>query len=147
MVDQADMTGAGAPATFRDEDGGVRAEFVEQISDAIGRGDAKTLRELAGDLHEADTGDLIEALEAELRPRFVELMGRDFDFTALTEVEDAVRGDILDELPVQIVADGVRELDSDDAAYILEDLPAQEQAEILQQLPPPERGAVERIVH
>ena len=78
---------------------------------------------LAGDLHEADTGDLIEALDPELRPRFVELMGRDFDFTALTEVDDTVREEILEELPPTTVAEGVRDLDSDDAAYILEDLP------------------------
>ncbi len=41
----------------------------------------------------------------------------------------------------------MRDLDSDDAAYILEDLPEEEQAEILEQLPPPERGALERILH
>ncbi len=102
---------------------------------------------MAGDLHEADTGDLIEALDPELRPKFVELMGREFDFTALTEVEDAVREEILEELPPKTVAEGVRDLDSDDAAHILEDLPRQEQAEILEQLPAPERGAVERILH
>src|SRR5690606_7712671 len=101
---------------------------------------------LCGDLHESDTGDLIEALDTELRPRFVELLGGEFDFTALTEVEDTVREEILEELPVQTVADGVRELDSDDAAYILEDLPEEEQAEILQQFPRPERVALERIL-
>ena len=34
-----------------------------------------------------------------LRPRFVELLGREFDFTALTEVDDTVREEILEELP------------------------------------------------
>ena len=114
---------------------------------AIERNDASALHALVGDLHEADTGDLIEALDADLRPRFVELMGREFDFTALTEVEDAVREEILEELPPRTVAEGVRDLDSDDAAHILEDLPEQEQAEILEQMPAPERGAVERILH
>ena len=42
-------------------------------------------------------------------------MGREFDFTALTEVDDSVREEILEELPPQTVAEGVRELDSDDA--------------------------------
>jgi magnesium transporter len=105
------------------------------------------LQALVGELHESDTGDLIEALDADLRPRFVELLGREFDFTALTEVEDAVREEILEDLPAQTVAEGVRDLDSDDAAHILEDLPQREQAEILQQMPPPERSAVERILH
>ena len=62
-------------------------------------------------------------------------MGADFDFTALTEVDDTVREEILEELPTETVAEGVRELDSDDAVAILQDLPKEEQAEILDQLP------------
>ena len=108
------------------------------------RRDAAALRELVGELHEADVGDLIEALDPELRPRLIELLGRDFDFTALTEVDDTVREEILEELPAETVAEGVRELDSDDAVAILEDLPKDEQAEILEQLPAPERVALAR---
>ena len=147
MVDQADMTGTTAAAAFRDDDGAIRSEFLDNVCEAIERSDAKTLQVLVGELHESDTGDLIEALDTDLRPRFVELLGREFDFTALTEVEDAVREEILEDLPAQTVAEGVRDLDSDDAAHILEDLSQQDQAEILQQMPSPERSAVERILH
>jgi magnesium transporter len=147
MVDEADMTGVRTAAALRRDDGAIGPEFIDQVREAIERGDASALHALAGHLHESDTGDLIEALDAELRPRFVELMGREFDFTALTEVDDAVREEILEEVPSEVIAEGVRDLDSDDAAYILEDLPKQEQEEILEQLPPPERGALERILH
>jgi magnesium transporter len=147
MVNETDMTGVQTAAAFRDSDGAIRGEFLDRVRQAIEASDAATLREVAGELHEADTGDLIEALDPELRPRFVELMGREFDYTALTEVEDTVREEILEELPARAVAEGVRELESDDAAHILETLPEDEQAEILEQLPPPERGAVERILH
>jgi magnesium transporter len=146
MVDQADMTGTTAADAFRDNDGAIRTQFIDNVQASIERGDGAGLRALVDELHESDTGDLIEALDADLRPRFVELLGREFDFTALTEVEDTVRGEILEDLPAKIVAEGVRDLDSDDAAHILEDLPQQEQAEILQQMPPPERSAVERIL-
>jgi magnesium transporter len=145
MLDPKDTTAA--QTAFRDEAGAVRAEFVERVREAIALNDAAALRALAANLHEADTGDLIEALDAEERPRFVELMGREFDFAALTEVDDTVREEILDELPTEAVVEGVRELESDDAAYIIEDLPKEEQAEVLEQLPPPERVAVERILH
>jgi magnesium transporter len=74
-------------------------------------------------------------------------MGAEFDFTALTEVDVTVRDDILEELEPQTVAEGVRDLDSDDAVEILQDLPAEDQAEILEQLPPPERGAIARSLH
>src|SRR5438477_4744317 len=71
-------------------------------------------------------------------------MGHDFDFSALTEIDDTVRDEILEELPAETVAEGVRELDSDDAVRILEDLPKDEQAEILDQLPATERTALAR---
>jgi magnesium transporter len=131
-------------SALRDEDGNVRAAFLAQVTEAIAGRDAGLLRALVGELHEADTGDLIEALDADLRPKLIELMGKDFDFTALTEVDDTVREGILDELPTETVAEGVRDLDSDDAVYILEDLPKAEQAEILEQLPAPERVALAR---
>jgi magnesium transporter len=129
---------------LRDEDGAVRADYVERVAQAIEVKDAAALRELVGDLHEADAGDLIEALDPELRPRLVELMGHDFDYSALTQVDDAVREEILEELPSEAVAEGVRELDSDDAVFILEDLPKDEQVEILEQLPPSERVVLAR---
>ncbi len=123
---------------------GFRHDYVERVRDAVTHHDSAVLRTLVGDLHEADTGDLIEALDPELRPQLIELMGDDFDFSALTEVDDAVREEILEELPPETVAEGVRELDSDDAIYILEDLDRQDQVEILQQLPATERITLER---
>jgi len=132
------------PEPLREEDGAIRAEFVARVGHAVDADDAATLRALLGDLHEADLGAVLEALEPEQRPRLIELLGIDFDFTALTEVDDAVREDILEELPPQAVAEGVRDLASDDAVAILGDLSKEEQAEILEQLPPPERVALAR---
>jgi magnesium transporter len=129
---------------LRDEEGHVSAGFLDAISRAVEAGDQPQVRTLAGDLHEADLGDLIEALPPEARARLVELLGADFDFTALTEVDDTVREEILEELPNEIVAEGVRELESDDAVRILEDLPEEDKAEILEQLPAEERAELAR---
>jgi magnesium transporter len=143
VADNADMTVTPAPA-LRGKKGEIRAQFVEQVERAIAAADLAALRELAGDLHEADLGDLLEALDAELRPQLIELMGAEFDFTALTEVDDSVREEILEELPAETVAEGVRDLDSDDAVEILKDLPKEDQAEILDQLSAPERAELAR---
>lgn len=129
---------------MRDEGGVVRADFVAEITRAIEGEDTPLLRGLVADLHEADLGDLIEALDANSRLRLVELTGTDFDFSALTEVDDAVREEILEELPTETVAEGVRELDTDDAVALLQDLPAEDQEEILDHLPESERVALER---
>lgn len=142
MLDQQGT--AAAPEPLRDEDGAVREDYLARVVDAVHRHDGKSLRTLVGALHEADVGALIEALEPEVRPQLIELMGRDFDFSALTEVDDSVREEILDELEPETVAEGVRDLDSDDAVYILEDLTREDQEEILDQLPPTERIALEQ---
>jgi magnesium transporter len=132
------------PPPLRDDDGTIRADFVAQAAAAINAANAPALRVLVGDLHESDLGALLEALEADKRPRLVELLGIDFDFTALTEVDDAVRDEILEALRPQTVAEGVRDIESDDAVAILEDMPKEEQTEILQQLAAFERVALTR---
>lgn len=130
--------------TLRDEHGEIVWEYVARVAIAIEDGKKDDVLALAGDLHESDLGALIEALDPQQRPRLIELMGRDFDFTALTEVEETVREEILEELPTQTIAEGLHELESDDALTILEDLPREEQAEILESLPAGERIALQR---
>jgi len=129
---------------MRNEEGEIRPEFVEEIARCIKAQDAPFLREVVAELHEADLGDLIAALDAEDRVSLVELTGTHFDFSALNEVDDAVREEILEELKPQTVAEGVRELESDDAVELLEGLDEEDQEEILEKLPPSEREEIER---
>src|SRR6202049_432133 len=129
---------------MRDEDGEIRREFVEEITRAVHAAEVPLLRAVVAELHEADLGDLIGALEGDDRVSLVELTGADFDFSALNEVDDAVREEILEELEPETVAEGVRGLESDDAVELLEALGEQEQEEILEKLPPTERVAIER---
>ncbi|MCU0885434.1 MAG: magnesium transporter [Beijerinckiaceae bacterium] len=137
LAPQADMA-------FRDEDGEVIAAFVARVSLLVAAGDHDGLVAVAGQLHEADLGGLLEALEPEDRPKLIEILGKDFDFTALTEVDDAVREEILEELEPETVAEGMRDLDSDDAVYILEDMDDADKAEILDKLPASERIALQK---
>jgi magnesium transporter len=132
------------PRPIRDEDGAIDQGFVEQVSQAVLLSDVTALREFVGELHEADLGDLLEALDAEERPKLISLLGGDFDFTALTEVDDAVREEILEELSPEAVAEGVRDLDTDDAVYILEDLDEADKREILEKLTPAERTVLQQ---
>jgi magnesium transporter len=129
---------------MRDEDGEIRHQFVEEIARAIQAADTPLLRAVVAELHEADLGDLIAALEPDDRVSLVELTGTDFDFSALNEVDYSVREEILEELEPETVAEGVRELESDDAVELLEGLDEQDQEEILDKLPPSERDALER---
>ena len=97
---------------MRNKEGDIRPAFVEAISKAIQVADAAFLKEIVGELHEADLGDLIEALDAVERVSLIELTGADFDFSALNEVDDSVREELLEELEPATVAEGMRDLDA-----------------------------------
>jgi magnesium transporter len=129
---------------MRDENGEIRHQFVEEIATAIHEANTVLLREIVAELHEADLGDLIEALAPDDRVNLVELTGADFHFSALNEVDDSVREEILEELEPETVAEGVRELESDDAVELLEGMDEEDQEEILEKLPAHERDALER---
>lgn len=139
-----DVEDKNRPLVFRDEEGEVVPAYVERVSQALTGNDVETLRQLVGGLHEADQGALLELLDPDERPKLIETLGEDFDFAALTEVDDNVREEILEELDQETVIEGVKDLESDDAVYILEDLDKEEQAEILEGLPASERIALQK---
>ena len=132
------------PPSMRDEDGSLRPEILAAVEGAITAGLSDMLRKLLADVHEADLGEIISRLEPDQRPRLIELMGDAFDFTALTELDETIRMEILDELPVETLAEGVRDLESDDAVEILEDLEEKDRDAIINMLPMLERVALER---
>lgn len=129
---------------IRDEEGRLSPEFIEAVENAIAADDRDGLLALAGGLHEADTGDLLETLSDEERSAYVRLLGEEFDYTALTEMDEAVRLKLLEELPNAEIAEGLGELDSDDAVYILEDLDEKDQAAILEELPYADRAQLQK---
>ncbi|HUI20012.1 MAG TPA: magnesium transporter [Methylocella sp.] len=131
-------------AAIYDENGAIESDFLRDVTAAIEANDESLVRALAGRLHEADLGLLVVSLEPELRPKLIEMMGAQFDFAALTEIDDRTRDEILAELPNETVAEGVRELESDDAVSILEDLEPETQAEILEALPAADRVQLQR---
>ena len=150
MSDEEELKDAATPEAeveddgIYDADGVVSARFLAHIGAAIADRDTLTLSRDIGDLHQSELGDLLEALQPEQRRALVRLMGDDFDFTALTEVDEAIRLDIVENMPNAQIAKAVQELDSDDAVYILEDLDEEDQNEILAQLPFTERIRLRR---
>ena len=139
-----DHSGTSNIPPVRDERGRISSEYFQIIDDAIEARDSDLLLNLTQDLHEADLGDIIEALSPRDRTSFLELLAEDFDFTALTELDDSLRLKIVDALPNQLLAEGISELDSDDAIVILEDMEERDQEEILAALPAMDRLQLKR---
>lgn len=139
-------TSAEDHADIYDEDGNVRSDFLTQVGEAIETRDIPYLQRNVARLHESELGDLLESLNPDARLSLVQLLGDDFDMTALTQVDEAIRMEIVDQLPNDQIAAGIGELDSDDAVYILEDLDQEDRDEILSQLPFTERVRLRRAL-
>ena len=129
---------------LRDEEGGIRSEFLHAVVAALDAGEAAKLRELTLPLHEADLANLIELLRPEQRAALIATLGEDFDAAALPELDEAVRDQVLEVMPSEQVAEALQQLDSDEAVYVIEDLDKDEQSDILAKLPQFERLALER---
>ncbi|MBD9372495.1 magnesium transporter [Rhizobium sp. ARZ01] len=125
-------------------DGSVRSDFLMHVGAAIADRDLLFLRRHVANLHESEMGDLLEAIQPEQRRALVSLLGTEFDLAALTEVDEAIRLDIVEHLPNEQIAAAIGEMDSDDAVYILEDLDQEDQDEILSKLPFTERIRLRR---
>ncbi len=129
-----------------DENGVVRSDFLSEVNDALQRHDLQFLQRNVVRLHDSELGDLLESLPPDERLALVRLLGNDFDMTALTQVDEAIRMEIVDQMPNDQIAAGIGELDSDDAVYILEDLDQEDRDEILSQLPFTERVRLRRAL-
>lgn len=138
------MQDAASEVELRDEEGGIRSDFLHAVSDALEAGDSKRVRALTLELHEADLADLIQLLRPEERAGLIEALGADFKAAALPELDEAVRDQVLEDMPPEQVAEALQQLDSDEAVYLLEDLDEGERKDILAKLPYFERIALQR---
>jgi magnesium transporter len=128
------------------EDGSVRHDFLTMVGAAIADRDVIFLRRNVGRLHISELGDVLEAILPEQRMALINLLGDEFDLAALTEVDEAIRLEIVEQIPNDEIAAAIGDLDSDDAVYILEDLNKEDREEILAKLPFTERVRLRRAL-
>ena len=126
------------------EDNAVRPDVITRIQDLIQEEDGDHLKELVEPLHESELGDILEALDSDQRANLVSLTGGDFDYASLTEVDEAVRLEVVNSIPNEQIAEAVTDLDSDDAVFILEDMEQTDRDEILSLVPFEERSRIIR---
>ena len=117
---------------------------MRAVSKALAQGDATGVSDLVKDLKAPDLADVIELLEPEQRIALIHALGPAFDYEVLSELDETVRDQVSEALPNEVLARAVTELDTDDAAYVIENLEDSDKQEILSQLPAGEREAIER---
>ncbi len=127
----------------RDEDAYVLdRQAVARIIFAVDVGDRDQLIEELEPLHAADIADLLEQSNAFDRRRIIELYGTEFDGDILSELDESIREEVIGLLNPQVLAEAVRELDSDDVVDLVEDLEQPQQDAILEVLKDSDRTAV-----
>ena len=127
-----------------DELGAIDPGFVARLTAALDGGNVKNIRALTRDLHAADLADVLEAMAQADRVRLISSLGRSFDVEALAELDEAVRDELMEALPNEVIASAIKKLDTDDALYLIEDLEDEDQQEILSKVSKQDRAALAR---
>ncbi|MFW2588217.1 magnesium transporter [Sagittula sp. SSi028] len=140
----ADISEAPESEEVRDEGYDLDRKAVAAILYAVDTEDREQLITLMEPLHAADIADLLEQVNAYDRTRLIRLYGQEFDGEILSELDETLREDVINALSPAVLAEAVRELDSDDVVDLIEDLDAEQQGTILGALPESDRLAVEQ---
>jgi len=141
MADDNAVDGAEAE---RDDDAYMLDDrAVARIMYAVDTQDHAMLTAELEPLHAADIADLLEQVNAFDRRRLIHLYGREFDGDILSELDEGIREEVLHLLHPEVLADAVRDLDSDDVVDLVEDLAEDQQAAILDALEDSDRVAVQ----
>ncbi len=144
MTTGSDEAGHDQP---RDEDVyALDRRTVAAILYAVEVEDRAKLIELMEPLHAADIADLLEQINPYDRSRLIRLYDKEFDGDILSELDEAVREEVIGVLKPDILAEAVREMESDDVVDLLEDLEEPQQETILDALEDSERIAAEQAL-
>ncbi|WP_417733677.1 magnesium transporter [Roseovarius sp.] len=127
-----------------DDDYPLNKQAVARIIEAVDAGDRDLLVSEMEPLHAADIADLLEQISSGDRRGLIELYGREFDGDILSELDESIREEVIGLLTPEVLADAVRELDSDDVVDLVEDLEDLQQATILSALEDSDRIAVQQ---
>lgn len=141
MDDQTDQP---ATETQREDDHPLDRRVVSAILYAVEIDDQEQLIELMEPLHAADIADLLEQIGPYDRARLIRLYDREFDGEILSELHDNIREEVIDLLTPQVLADAVRDMESDDVVDLVEDLEEPQQQAILRALEASDRVAVQQ---
>ena len=109
---------------------------LENIVMMTGLGRYDDVRQILADLHPADTAELLDQLdEPRVRQRVFGLLPAEAASAALSLVSPAVRDDLVAALSDRQLAGLVGELDTDDAADLLDTLPEERAPTVLAEMP------------
>ena len=110
-------------------------EYIENLKGLIENKDSVLLQELISKLHPADIAEICSELDIEEARFLYRQIDNEKAADALTEMDEDMRNELLEELPSEAIAKRfVNYMDSDDAVEIIRDLDEEKQEEVLQHI-------------
>ena len=110
-------------------------EYIENLKGLIENKDSVLLQELISKLHPADIAEICSELDIEEARFLYRQLDNEKAADALTEMDEDMRNELLEELPSEAIAKRfVNYMDSDDAVEIIRDLDEEKQEEVLQHI-------------
>ncbi len=121
-------------------------ELATRLQLALEQEDFTTVEAILRDLHPADQADLLLQLPDEERRQCLDLLAPEGIGALLNESYGHLRKELLAHLPASLLSEAIQELDSDEAADLLQDLEEPAADEVLAHLPTEERTEVEELL-
>lgn len=121
----------------------LNSEFVDEVVQAIARGDRTTARALVYPLPAPDQAELFDQIDQTQRHWLTDVLSAEFDSETLAEMSPEAAEDVLEALGAEKSAEVLADMETDDAVHILEDLSHEAQQEILEEMPADVREEVE----
>jgi magnesium transporter len=146
MTENTEISAEGQDSAREDEAYLLSRKNISAILYAVDIEDKAKLSELMEPLHAADIADLLEQISAFERSRLIRLYDREFVGEILSELDESIREEVIGVLTPQVLAEAVRDLDSDDVVDLIEDLGGPQQEAILKNLEDTDRAAVEQAL-
>lgn len=106
-------------------------EYLQHISDIIGRNDVDEARKELADLHPADIADLYRDLDLKQAEFLYKLLDEEKAADVLMELDEDDRLKLLNGMPAEEIAKQIDHLDTDDAVDLIQQLDVDERDEIL----------------
>ncbi len=125
---------------------GITDRLVADVLSAVEIRDAASLNALLERLHPADIAHLLEQIDGRVRRDLLVLQQGAVDGDVLSELDERLREEVIDQLAPAELAEAVRDLESDDVVDLVEYLDDTQQEAVLDALDAGDRVLVEQAL-
>lgn len=125
---------------------GVTDRLVSDVMDAVEAGDGAVVSGLLDRLHPADVAHLLEQVDTRDRRALLTVWPGGLDGEVLSELDENLREEVIEQLAPAELAEAVRDLESDDVVDLVEYLDEDKQEAVLDALDAGDRVVVEQAL-